>query len=90
MPYRPLSDAAMSDTRGTNVLPAVEAFPRWTLTKASHDVKAFARSTPGGPELLIHVDGEPIWSHVYRHADPITFAAAVDAKRAEFLAEGWN
>jgi hypothetical protein len=71
------------------LLPPIEAYPRWTLAKPGHVLKAFARSTPVGPELVITVDGELLWSHIYRHVDPVTFAAEVDAKRLSYEADGW-
>jgi hypothetical protein len=43
---------AMPDRK---TLPPIEAHPRWSLSKPGHTAKAFARSTPSGPELIIQV-----------------------------------
>lgn len=53
-------------------------------------MKAFARMTPHGPELTVTVDGEPLWSQVFRGVDPVTFAGLVDAKRRHYEAGGWE
>ena len=71
-------------------LPSLERVPRWRLTKLDHVVEAFARTTPWGPELVESVDGKLPWSHVYRGVDPVRFAAAVEAKQAEFEGMGWQ
>jgi hypothetical protein len=73
-----------------NPLSPLDAFPRWTLSKPGHEMKAFARMTPHGPELTVTVDGDTLWSHVFRGVDPVTFAGIVDAKRRHYEAEGWG
>jgi hypothetical protein len=71
-------------------VPDLERIPRWRLTMPGHTVEAYARTTPEGPELLIKVDDVLFWSHVYGGIGVASFAAAVEAKRAEFEAAGWQ
>jgi hypothetical protein len=69
---------------------SLEVFPRWTPSKRGHEMKAFARMTPHGPELAITVDGQPLESQVLGGVDVITFAGIVDATRRLNEAEGWE
>lgn len=61
----------------------------WTVAKRGHLTTCHARTTPGGPELVIRVAGDLWWSHVYQGATTEILTAEADRKRAEFLAKGW-
>ena len=61
----------------------------WTLTKRHHQVECLARAMATGPELLLRIDGELWWSHLYRGATEELLKAEADRKREEFEAKGW-
>ncbi|MGE0363052.1 MAG: hypothetical protein AB7R67_20230 [Vicinamibacterales bacterium] len=76
--------------RPAPVLPASPEHSVWALEKAGHTCAGSVRATPWGPELRVVVDGELLWSHVYRGATDDELTDAVDRKRAEFEQEGWT
>lgn len=61
----------------------------WTLTKHTHRVECRVRAMASGPELLVRIDSELWWSHLYRGATEELLTAEADRKREEFLEKGW-
>lgn len=48
------------------------------------------RAHPLGPELVVRVAGELIWSRVVRPQDGTSVEAEAEAARQSFLGRGWE
>ena len=62
----------------------------WRLTKGPRVATATLKTWDHGYEVLVHVDGELIISHMHRHHGLNALRAQVAAHRAAFLARGWQ
>jgi alkylated DNA nucleotide flippase Atl1 len=62
----------------------------WTLVKDARSATASRRAHPLGPELVVRVASELLWSRVIRSQDGITLDDEAEAARQAFLARGWR
>lgn len=61
----------------------------WALTKTGRTADGRTRQTPLGPELRFYVNGELLWSQVYRDGRGVELGEMAERKRLEFEARGW-
>lgn len=67
---------------------AIPEYHLWRLKKGARVAEARTRMTPLGPELLIYVGGELVWSQVLRDGRDV--GALSDERRQAFLGRGWS
>lgn len=64
--------------------------PAWTLLKGERRAVATIRRQVAGRELRITVDGELLWSRLYRAGQEQALEEEARAKRQDFEALGWT
>jgi hypothetical protein len=62
----------------------------WRLTKGPRVATATLKTWDHGYEVLVHVDGELIISHVHRHHALNALRAKVAEYKQAFIGRGWQ
>ena len=62
----------------------------WVVVKAARSATAAVRPHPLGPELVVRIGGELLWSRVVRPQDGITIEGESELTRQGFIERGWE
>jgi hypothetical protein len=81
-------DGTLEALRGAAPAPAVEHV-LWILTKTGRTAEARVRPHPLGQELRFLVNGELLWSEVFRSGRGVVLGEVAENKRLDFIARGW-
>lgn len=62
----------------------------WKLQKGTRTAEARVRQHPHGQELRFLVNGELLWSEVFKPGRGVALGEVAEVKRAEFEARRWR
>ena len=71
-------------------VPPVAETRLWVMVKAARSATAAVRPHPLGPELVVRIAGEILWSRVIRPQDGVTVEGEAEFARQGFVERGWE